>query len=92
MNIQGHEYAFCFEDEQYQYTATATGSGNNYGLFYWGTSGWNNGTQIYVPGVFPTGVPSISAQVTTDMIVSTNLTGDNARSDWGVYNNWSLPA
>ena len=51
-------------------------------LFCWGTSGWNSGANCYQPWSTNT----LNADYKPGGMDNTNLTGDYANADWGVYN------
>lgn len=59
-------------------------------LFGWGTSGWNNGNMFYQPYDYYT--DSIEANhgfgygPTQNNSFNFDITGDNAKADWGVHN------
>ena len=52
-------------------------------LFSWGTSGWNSGAISYQPWAYPHNNASFYLPGGSD---STDLTGEYANADWGVYN------
>lgn len=59
-------------------------------LFGWGTSGWDNGNEFYLPTDQNAGNGNSSTGYGYGPLNGTNarlsLTGDYANSDWGVYN------
>ncbi len=83
-----------FAEHQWDYLGTTTGQNSanqnvDRDLFGWGTSGWNNGNEYYMP--YNTTNNGNSSSIgygygPTDGTNSYNLTGDYANADWGVYN------
>lgn len=63
--------------------ANRSSENNPIDLFGWGTSGWNNGNQYYMPYNSATSSGKYGPKSGTSYY---GLTGDYSKSDWGVYN------
>lgn len=91
---------FSFAEEQYSlvyksYANSSTtpkrfniASNSITDIFWWGTSGWNSGRSKYRPEyIYQSGnVNGNFSVVTTLELYSSNLTDDDGKADWGVYN------
>ncbi len=57
-------------------------------IFWWGTSGWNSGRSKYRPEyIYQNGNVNGNFNVVTTLeLYSSNLTDDDGKADWGVYN------
>ena len=78
-----------FADNQYDYVGTNNGNiSSTYDgwidLFGWGTSGWNSGASAYQP--WSSSEVELDYNSESSGTKFNDLTGDYAKSDWGVYN------